>query len=216
MSIQSSPRATTTPPGTRYDVRECEHCDGHYPLAYGFNRRFCRRECKYRNIAQSLLDGVRYDHKYCANCHKRLKDISPPAVSRRSAEKGRSPPECAVGRQQWRSHTVHDQHNIGENSGDRAYPSLDMREGMACSCSVNHHTTIDRPNGGLPKETAIEYADQLADALDERREADAHHTEFDRAAFLAFVERGKSRPGLQGRDQEILRNGLALAIREHP
>ena len=65
-----------------------------------------------------------------------------------------------------------------------------------------------------PKERAIEYAEQLADALEQRREAEAHRTEFDRSVFLAFVRRGKSRPGLQGRDQDLFRAGLALAIRE--
>ena len=214
MSIRSTQRAATSPPGQSHDIQQCEHCDGHYPLSIGFNRRFCRRECKFRALAQRLLDGVRYDHKYCANCHKRLKDISPPAVSRKSAEKGRSPPECAIGTQQYREHTVHDQGNVGDARGERAYPSLDLRGRMTCSCPVNSHTTIDRPNGGLPKERAIEYAEQLADALEQRREAEAHRTEFDRSVFLAFVRRGKSRPGLQGRDQDLFRAGLALAIRE--
>lgn len=214
MSITSTQRSTTAPPGQRHTIQQCENCDGHYPLSIGFNRRFCRRECKFRAIAQRLLDGVRYDHKFCANCHKRLKDVSPPAVSRRSAKKGRSPPECAVGRQQWRSHTIRDQSNAARGESQHSYSSLDLRGRMTCSCPVNSHTTIDRPNGGLPKATAIEYAEQLADTLEARRETDAHHTEFDRGVLLAFVESGKSRPGLQGRDQELLRNALALAIRE--
>lgn len=214
MSIRTPQRATTAPPGQSHDIQQCEHCDGHYPLSIGFNRRFCRRECKYRAIAQRLLDGVRYNHKYCGNCYKRLKDVSPPAVSRKSARKGRSPPECAIGRQQYRPHATHDQFNAARDDSQHAYSSLDLRGRMTCSCPVNSHTTIDRPNGGLPKATAIEYAEQLADTLADRLDAGAHRTEFDRRVLLAFVERAKSRPGLQGRDQEIFRNGLALAIRE--
>lgn len=211
---KSTPRATTTPPGQQHDVYQCEHCEAHYALSIGFNRRFCRQECKYRAIAQRLLDGIRYDHKYCANCHKKIKTITPPGVSRKNAEKGRSPPECAIGTQQYREHTVHDQGNVAGTRGERAYSSLDLRGRMTCSCPVNDHAAIDRPNGGLSKGRAIEYAEQLADALEDRREADAHHTEFDRSVFLSFVERGKSRPGLQGRDQDLFRAGLALAIRE--
>ena len=204
-------RAITTPPG-RYEIQRCECCSAHYPLQYGFNRRFCRRECKYRNIAQSLLDDLRHDHRYCANCYRKTKSISPPTLSKKSAEKGKSIPECATGKQYYREHTVRDQRNVhrGESVHGYASPVLDARQ--TCSCPVNHHTTIDRPATGLSKQRAIEHAERLSDALSALYDEQAHDTAFDRGTFLAFVERAHSRPGLQGKDDEIFRNGLALAI----
>jgi hypothetical protein len=197
----------------RYEICQCENCEGHYPLSIGFNRRFCRSQCKYRSLAQSLLDTLRYDHRYCANCYRKMKSVEPPGLSKKSAERGKSIPECATGRQYYREHCQQDLRNTHRASSEHGYASVSLDSRMTCSCPVNAHTTIDRPAGGFSKEQATEHAERLSDALRALYDEQAHGTAFDDGALVAFVEQAKARPGLQGRDQEVLRNALAFAIR---
>lgn len=214
-SLTTTKRATTTPPGQSYEICQCEFCDGYYPHSIGFNRRFCRRDCKYRSIARDLLTKIKFDHRYCASCYRKLKTISPPTLTEKSARKGKPIPDAAIGRQNYHDHAVPDVRNVSRGSAEHSYPSVIPEVRMTCSCPVNHHTTVDRPTGGLSKSDAIQHTDRLTDTLDALYEEQVHDTEYDTDVLFSFVKQAKSRPGLQGRDQEILRNGLALAIREH-
>lgn len=207
-------RATTTPAGQKHDIHQCEFCDGHYPLGIGFNRRFCHRECKYRSIARDLLTKIKYDHRYCRSCFRKLKEVTPPTLTKKSAQQGKTIPDCATGRQAYYNHAVEDFRNVHDTPDDRSYPSTVLQSRMTCSCPVNHHAVVDRPAGGLSKDDAIQHTVRLTDALDALYDEQAHDVEYDTDVLFSFVKRAKSRPGLQGRDDEILRNGLALAIRE--
>ena len=216
----STPRAVRTAPGQQYDVRRCECCQKHYPLDYGFNRRFCRRECKYRDLADDLLDDIRYDHRHCSSCYREIKTVEPPTLSKKSAELGKSIPECAVGRQRYREHAMRDQRNTHHPSDanaltDRLYASVTMDARMGCSCPANHHSTVRElpADAEWTKRTAIRHTERLADALDALAARGVHSTEFDRDTLFGFVRKSKTRNSNTARDdREILRNGLALAI----
>ena len=227
MSIANSTiRAATAPPDQDLSIYRCETCEGHYPHSgdrtYGLNRRFCRLRCKYLNIADSLLKDVKHDHRHCASCYRQLKEVEPPAVSKKSAELGRSPPDCATGKQTYHDHCEHDlrdDYREGEPTDGRVFPSVDLRERMTCECPANHHSVVrELPSDAeWTKREAIKHTKRLVDVLDNLDERGVHSTDFDAGVLFGFVRKAKSTPSAQGRDdREVLRRGLSLAIQEAP
>lgn len=216
MSSATTHRAARSPASRQCEVRRCEHCAGHYPLRYGFNRRFCRRRCKFRTIADRLLDDVRHDHQHCASCYRRLKTVVAPGLTKRSAERGKSIPDCATGRQHYHDHAVMDQRATDRGDPIHEFSSVLVESRMTCSCPVNHHMTVRALDGDstLSKDRAIAHADRLAAVLDDLDDRGVHTTDFDRETLVWFVAEGKSRPGAQGDDRRLLRDALALAVQE--
>ena len=223
MSLANT-RSSTVPAGRTVDVFRCEHCQGHYPHSrghkYGYNRRFCTWRCKYRSKADSLLETVKYDHQYCYSCFRRLKEVTAPTLTKKSAERGKSIPGFVTGRQQYYEYARQDLQNTNRNAETahgHASPTLEAR--MTCCCPANHHTTVHElpPDAEWTKDEAVEHTKRLVAALDEMDERGKHRTDFDTDTLFGFVRKAKSYASKQGRDdREVLRNGLALAIREHP
>lgn len=222
MSLANT-RSPTAPTGRTVQVFRCEHCQSHYPHSgrheYGFNRRFCTWQCKYRSKADAVLETIQYAHQYCYSCFRRLKTVESPTLTKRSAKRGKSIPDCATGRQQYREHARMDLRNTNRRADavhEYGSPTLEAR--MTCGgCPANHHTTVHEllDDAEWTKDVAIEHTKRLVAALDELDDRGKQQTDFDTDTLFGFVRKAKSYASKQGRnDREILRNGLALAIRE--
>jgi hypothetical protein len=197
MSLANAHRTVAAPPG-QHEIHRCEFCGGHYPEEYGFNRRFCRRQCKYRNIAKARLDDVRFDHRYCFSCFRKLKEVEPPGLTKKSAERGKSIPDCATGRQSYYEHCRPDLRNTryAPDIPDGRVASPDLRPRMTCSCPANHHTTAHELPADVEwtKREAIQHTKRLVDALDELEARGVHTTAFDADTLFGFVRKAKSCP----------------------
>ena len=213
-------RAATAPPGQQHDIHRCEHCQKHYPLAYGFNRSYCRRRCKYRSLADRLLDHVKHDHQHCFSCFRKLKEIEPPTLTKKSAELGKSVPDCAIGEQVFYDFTRHDLRNTYDmrNAPDnRQYASTALAGRMTCSCPSNHHMTVHElpADAEWTRREAIKHTQRLEAALDDLADRGVHSTDFDADTLFGFVRMAKTRDSVAHRDdRDILRDGLSLAIQE--
>ena len=223
MSLANT-RSSTVPTGRTVDVFRCEHCQGHYPHSgrhkYGYDRRFCTWQCKYRSKADSVLDTVKYDHQYCFSCFRRLKEVTAPTLTKKSAERGKSIPDFVTGRQQYFDHARQDLQNTNRRGESvHEYGSATLESRMTCCCPANHHTTVHELPDDVEwtKRELIAHTKRLVDALDELDDRGKLRTDFVTDALFDYVRAEKSRQANQGRDDRaVLRDGLAHAIREHP
>lgn len=227
MSLAQSSTATRQRTArSALEIIRCEQCQAHYPYSdsptathsYGFNRRFCRRACKYRQHAQDALDAIQGEHRYCASCYRELKKVHAPTLKRKSAKKGKSIPECAIGRQSYFDWAVEDQRNErGDPPSDRPHHTPEMRVRPTCVCPANHHDAR-RPFTGratLSKPDAIEHTKRLVAALDKLDGRGVHELDYRENVLFEYVRGAKRKNLYQNRDDRAMfRDGLALAIRE--
>lgn len=222
----SEPRQRTA--RSSLTICRCECCGGHYPYSddptathsYGFNRRFCRRQCKYRQHAQDALDAIRDDHRHCGSCYRKLKRVYAPTLKIKSAKAGKSIPDCAIGEQAYYDWAVAEQRNERDDPpADRPHSAPEMRVRPTCVCPANHHDMRVAFTGraSLSKADAIEQTKRLVAALDNLDGRGTHELDFNENYLFEYVRGAKTRNLYQNRDDRAMfRDGLALGIRESP
>lgn len=223
MSTSPAPVSTPTDAECAY-----EHCDEHVPPGEGYDEAdtLCSADCKYRRVARGLLQDIKYDHRFCASCHRKIRDVYPPG--RRFGSKHviadsendetatmTEIPECAVGYAVPRPGT---QRGLSEHLEPRdpthgdweMQPSDDDHLRQICECGAGHHQTRDRP---LPLGDLMDAGKHLSSTLDERLSEDKHSYLHDRDVLLDEIRERKTDPDNHGTpDQQILINSLAEAI----
>lgn len=171
-----------------------------------------------RRVAEEFLDEVlHYDHRFCSNCYRQIREVEMPDV----LTGGKMPPECAIGFAYPTQHTMPGigvDHSKGQSQSTRSVPIFVQRQ--ICDCGATHHRTVSRP---VSKDTLLEYTKNLSETVDSLREeylagsdADvvkARKWDHSTDALLYAVGELKSRPKLQFQDQKILKRGLAVAMR---
>lgn len=171
-----------------------------------------------RKVAEELLDEtIQYDHRFCSNCYRQIREIEMPDV----LTGGKRPPECAIGfayPTQYTRSGVGVDHSNDDTSKTRPVPVYVQRQ--ICDCGAAHHRTVSRP---VEKDTLLEYARNLSNTVNTIREEYLAGTDADVVkarkwshstdVLLYTVGDLKSRPDFQFIDQKILKRGLAVAMR---
>jgi hypothetical protein len=175
---------------------------------------------KTRETAREVVDELTYDHRWCANCFSRIREVENPDL----LSGGKKPPEWLVGRQYPTGNTQTGVDDTGSETPAHADKIVDVSENhrlkQICECGATKHDTRRRP---LPKDRLIEVAQNLSDAVWDLREeylsgsreqvAKARKWSHDPSALPYAVGELKSKPDLQFRDQRILIRSLAIALR---
>ena len=234
MSLAQTPHAPVIDgDDNEHEICQCEFCGGHYPYRIGLSRRYCRWQCYGRDVATNLLQTIRYDHRYCGSCFRKLKDVDPPKpdtggqsvkerVSPDTPEFGHHHSDVCVGGRTGREHARSGyEWGVGEQfaladpvNGEWSAEPIGEKSTKVCECGVTHHATIDYLVTDLSKDEAIARTERLADAVAALAAEGEHDETFDRDALFDFIRRAKSEPALQGRDRWAFRNALALGIVE--
>jgi len=233
MSLAQTPHAPVIDDDNEHEICQCEFCGGHYPYRIGLSRTYCRWQCYGRDVATNLLQTIRYDHRYCGSCFRKLKDVDPPKpdtggqsvkerVSPDTPEFGHHHSDVCVGGRTGREHARSGyEWGVGEQfaladpvNGEWSAEPIGEKSTKVCECGVTHHATIDYLVTDLSKDEAIARTERLADAVAALAAEGEHDETFDRDALFDFIRRAKSEPALQGRDRWAFRNALALGIVE--
>lgn len=206
---------STQEPRIRVQTQCCDQhdCTETYRMGTG-ERGYCSLECWSYATASQLLESVQRDHRWCANCFRRLRTVTPP------------PPEWhfggdqAVTREAVIGWAVPEPHTV-EADGERLQASSIPGEGLRatdqttrrniCSCGVTHHGTIERST--LSKSACRQHATRLAEAITARQELGLHQHEIDPPALRYAVSELKSTRDLAGDDGEIFHRSLAAVLR---
>lgn len=61
---------------TSQALTECHHCSETYE--HGFDGQYCSEACKDKQQAETSLNLIRHDHRFCGTCGGQLKTIEPP------------------------------------------------------------------------------------------------------------------------------------------
>lgn len=230
-----SPTDTTTADAdsdANADAYECTRCENEYDYYEGYSGDHCSSECYYHDEAADIVTQLRYDHRYCATCYRKLKDVYPPGRKATSSlvvydDAADSPgdddyafmkedvPDCAIGRAYPRPHTVRAQAETlrpNHYDPDPDPVAVDLgRMRSTCKCGVTHHSTIERP---ITKDEAIEAAKHLSDAVDDLYRTGDHDHDHDRETLLYRVGEQKTDPEIRFEDQSLIIRALGDAILE--
>lgn len=206
-----------------------DYCDTEIPT--DSTHRFCSSECAHRNRAHGLLKTIYYDHRFCANCYRRLKHVYPPArlassseivgdVEDGTATFRSSVPDCAIGRAYYLPHTESGERERIElhktspwDNGAEFAITDDVDIRPTCSCGAAHNKTVDRP---VSFDRLKEFAKHLSETLDELLREDTISETHDRQTLLTRVCELKTDPDNSSPDQELLIIALSEAIRAAP
>lgn len=194
-----------------------EGYDGEPPADAGENR-------DPEEIAEEILDTVISDHRFCANCFRKIREVEPPGM--RSG--GKAPPEWAIGFAYPTKDTIQ---GVGEGFSPRdpvgddwAYTPDEesYTQRRICDCGATQHRTQEER---YTTERAIERAKNLSETIEELREeyyagsaaevVKARQWEHSKDALLDSLRKLKAKPKLQYRDHDILERALKLAVK-HP
>lgn len=207
--------STTTHQSAEHRQCDRDSCsETYYSEALSGHAGFCSRVCWAQATAHRLLSGVCNDHKYCANCFRRIKLVVPPGRSPSSKDKLKDVPECAIGWAYYEGHTIRaDGEAIRPRDEAGAWvfaPTGDIQRRQTCSCPVTHHKTVDTRT--LSKSECVDHVRRLTTVLDERR-ADGHHNyALDTDAMVHIARSMKSDRDLSGDDRHIFRRSLAVGL----
>lgn len=210
------------------DKRECNNCgESYFPPnvdrpdatseAVGAGDRFCSDDCEYEAAAKSMIATIRFDHRYCANCFRQIREVEPPGRPKWSNEWDRrgGPPDCAIGRAYPYPHALigHVDALTRDDDGELIVDKRKTRRtGTVCSCGVGHHTHsgIQDPLGF---ETFKEYLKNLADSLDDLYGESLVSYAHGRETLLEHGCEMKRQPSEQFRDRDIFIRALKIALR---
>lgn len=208
-----------TPPATAtsdQDRRRCdrEECSEIYPGGSG-HAGYCTDTCWSQAEAARLINIVQSDHRFCASCFRRLRDVVPPGRAPHSSDKHKDIPECAIGYAYPTPETLPVTGEVltleATAEGLAVVPTEEHTRRQGCDCGVTHHATVERRT--LPTGEAIQYADRLTTAVIELADDGVHQREVVRDIVLDAVRYCKTDPDNQADgDTEVFRKGLAAGL----
>jgi hypothetical protein len=179
---------------------------------------YCSIRCKYRALARSLLATLRYDHRFCANCYRQIRDVEPPKPDYEFTGRQQETKKAAVGFATPTQHTIRgvDKRDAGIGLTDAAR----YRARAICECGATHHLTVERP---VSKQTALAYGRHLADSIRALRDEylagsprDAKRAaewDFSYPLLMEAINHLKSQPDKQGDSEHVFVTALATALR---
>jgi len=164
---------STTHP-QRQKVCEFEDCENEGEEWEFTDGRFCSTECRNRSQAASILNLLKFDHRYCASCWTRLKTISRPTDEQLRHIEGKYSADAVVGFQYPEPDS-----EIGEIT-TRADTYDTVVTGLVCgNCGTTDHTD-DYFRDFEPREAAK----RLRKRIFELKEEGQHSYDFSTQAFV--------------------------------
>jgi len=176
---------------------ECDFCEADHAAHDFFNDAMCSEECERRDRAETLLNKLRHDHRFCFSCGRRLKTVERPPEDvtlvvgpcRHDAVPNVAK-DVLVGYEYATEHADHGEISLDVVDDPRRghiHPEAEDRlladrvgNGVTCSCGATDHRDADPT---LRSRWAIEVAHNLQEATaelraegktDERLRRDAH------------------------------------------
>lgn len=198
----------------------CSEDSGHdrYP-------KYCSVDCRYFDKSYGILQTIFYDHRFCSNCYRKIRNVYPPGRRLDSSEvyaddedddsaSMTSIPEWAIGYADPTPDTVRGEREElrprDPIAGDWKHePSDRIGVRNVCKCGATHHQTVERPT---KKSSLLEHATRLSDTVSEllnEGELSLHH---DRETLLSHTRERKTDPDDHSPDQYILTEALGYAI----
>lgn len=172
--------------------------------------------------ASQILDTLRHDHRFCANCFRQVREVEAPWRS-----KGKQPKDWMIGYATPTRHTIrgvdekpNEDIVIETDDGQRALVSS-YREKAICECGATHHKTEHRP---LKKPAAVRYARNLSESINSLREeyrlsgSDRDYAKVEAwrhstKELITALKHVKSQPRFQSWDAPFFEVALAVALR---
>lgn len=140
----------------------CQYCDDEYRLVDGYNRNYCSLKCRYNSAAHGVIRTIRFDHRFCGSCFRKLKEIDAPVSNetpKKMSQRFRDADqwgtyhadECMGGRTGEETGIDESYHwGIGEEftladpvNGDWSNTTTGgQKTTKVCECGVTHHSTV--------------------------------------------------------------------------
>ena len=219
MSTASSPASQSSLQDEKY---VCQYCDDEFLRDDGYSSNYCSAKCRYNAAAHGILKTIRFDHRFCGSCFRKLKEVhdpppddSPKKMSQKFSDFDRwgkwHSDEC-VGGYTGQEEPFDDVYNwgVGEEFGTdptendwTPVPTGYESRTKVCECGVSHHTTVaygarksadDIKNfrQNLSKSELNRRADRMVDAINQLFVEGEHDWQFNRAALFAKIESMKT------------------------
>jgi len=132
------------------ETYECVQCDDHFAAERSVAGSFCSGEC-YRahqreKRADSVLELIAHDHRFCVTCCRQLKEIERPTDEQLRSIDGMHSAESLVGLEYQTQHADHglktdpalfwEDEDGTEHTPDAHTASQAAREGVVCTCGA--------------------------------------------------------------------------------
>jgi len=155
-----------------YPETECVQCGTTFDI--GFNAEYCSEECVYRSRGESILNLLKHDHRHCAGCFSKLKEVSRPTDEQLRSVQGQHSAEAICGFQYQTENA-----DVGEITA-RADTIDTVVTGTVCgNCG-----TTDHRDDYLREFNVPEAAKRLRARVQETREEGQHSYNFSTKAFV--------------------------------
>lgn len=173
------------------EMYECSHCGGPRRPATSVRGSFCSSECyrshRRQKQAEAILEPIRKNHRFCATCFGRLKEVERPegascVVGPSSHDDWGDAADVFVG-WQYLTETAEvgeiSRHADGDRDGDREVPIVEdgVVTGTICSCGATDHRDVSPTIRATVDDDVL--VRQLAAAAETRRHDGAHDVDYD-------------------------------------
>lgn len=164
------------------ETYRCSQCGGERDPRTSVKGSFCSTRCyevhRRRKRARDLLNTLRYDHRFCATCFRKIKTVDRPPADRWGL------PDCLIGYEDATHHAVEGELTISVD--DYGRERLVGHSEKCCTCGNTSHAQADPT---LQTRFAFEIAEFLRDAIaDLRLEGKTDHDVDDTALDAALCE----------------------------
>lgn len=174
--------ATNTPSET-YPCSDRD-CNTQFPPREAVAGSYCSTDCHHRHKGRKLLHTIQYDHKYCSNCGRQLKEIATPTKAF-LVGKPRHAAESIVGFEYTTPHADTGAVDVRETPGRET-----VATGVICGECGNTNQSECFPEDHTTH--LLEYGQLFLDSLRAKRREGVHDKHVDDAVFFeALVESGE-------------------------
>lgn len=130
-------RPTPEQPDQPHYPCERDGCDGEYPPQAAVKGSYCSLDCYHRAKGAKALSRIRRDHRFCASCYAKLKDVEMPTDEElRTVDPVTT--EAVIGHQHPRPEAAFLVDADGDTPADRI-----ERGRIGCQCGNVDHSTHD-------------------------------------------------------------------------
>lgn len=196
-----------SPSSQRNHLYDCNYCKAAYPPDEEYRPGFCSVICEASDRAETVMNIIVHDHRYCTNCFQKIRDVYPPGRSLHSSDVvaheewgaeddpyaffRNGVPECAIGRAYPLPHCRRSSNAEvlrrvdGVSAGYEPHPDL-WKERAVCSCGAMHHQTITPQLRA--RRLRGEYGRNLSDTIRQLLYEDEHEQRHDPDVLLSALQ----------------------------
>lgn len=150
----------------------CSFCNSEYDT--GYNSEYCSEDCCFRSKGRSILNLIKYDHRFCNACFAKLKEIERPTDEQLRKIRGKQSAEALIG-YQYRTQKS----DIGEITIKKG--TIDnVVTGTVCGeCGTTDH----RDNFQRSQKPSVQASQRLNNRINETRSEGQHSHSFSPEIF---------------------------------